>query len=200
MKQFDRTSEHFAVIHAASKGATRLNIGCVRFEPSGRTVATDGHILATVGTEPLGTQPLENECYSFPIATAKTLIRSAEGHTTQIKVEPVTDGTPGLDPRRVTVTRNGASTTTVEERAGDYPDWRVVAQLPEKEYEIALGLKVLESLVKTAKEFAKHANSVKGDKNMALRFQFHGPDRSVKVTSTDPDETLTIIAMPIRID
>lgn len=191
---------NFAVRHCASKDETRLNLCGVHVTADGRTVATNGHLMAVVDA-------VEVSPEEYPLL---------DGVDPGAAVGPVTIPLPAIEsvvkalPKRTympilehaVLAPNGGAETVVlastdletpqrvsAKRIEGFPLWEQVVPSSPERIAVTLGIPVLEALLKTAKEFAKDAKYI--------RFGLRGEFEAFTATLTGyPGITFT--GMPVR--
>lgn len=162
-----------ATVACATKDETRQSLRCVRIEAD-RTVATDGHILATV----------EN-------------VEKAEGFSCQLSVEDVSaivkaiprhkrsEPEPELELSAVNGTSlslritgfSGQQTIEKPQHAGEFPDWQQCKPSGEITFRVGFNFNLLEQLV----DVVRACGGAKDKGNTALILDFYDkPEDTVK--------------------
>lgn len=169
-----------SVVAAASEDTIRDNLRCVRIEDD-RTVATNGHILATV-------ENLEkNEGLAIQIgaddtaAILKTLPKTRRGESApEIELSPINGTAVSL----AVSNPDGKQTIEKPQHAGEFPDYKACYPSGPVTYRVAFNVELLNKLASIAKAAAK----TEKDKNpsiLTLEF-FDKPEKTLKDGGTSP--------------
>ena len=178
----------FAVVHAASKDVTRAVLNGVLIEPDGKTVATDGHILAEISP------CTEFEEADFPVREGAAPAWAPEGEGVVVPAEVCKKAAKLPSSKRhhllilnaIQLCKNGsgpefmATDLDTESRAafrpldGPFPNYRqVIPKTESAKFRIGFSVAVLEKAVKIAKEFSEAR-----PENTTMEFYLFDPQKA----------------------
>jgi DNA polymerase III sliding clamp (beta) subunit (PCNA family) len=199
-----------SVRHAASTDETRYHLNCVRVEPDGRTVATDGHRLYTV-TRP--NPPKKEEfpdvpgvrkgrfkldAVSLPLALVAAVVKAIPklSHMPILSNALLDESRTNRGDTVTIVTTDLEMTTPHKARKveGEYPPWRKIMPGDDTpKATIAFNWTYLAALGKALNEFDPKS------KSHCVVVEIYDEMRPAKFTATSGDgETFTAVLSPMR--
>lgn len=200
------SKQHLIIIDAASKDETRSNIHALYVEPSGRTVATDGHILATVAPRPgisetefPSVEDAEDGAPESPVLLNPHAVRAIVKAISKCPSMPILENAKlGVNSKHATFTITDLSGVATVIRTqpveSEFPHWRQVVPTDEPSFSITVDAALLERLCKIVRSF--HGNAA-CSKPVTLHFTDPQSPVRMDVRSSDYGE-LTLVLMPMR--
>ena len=199
---------HLCVRHAASTDPNRVNLNGVHFEPDGKVIGTDGHILAIVEAAQIAPRHADDtalKAFTLPLDAAIRLERAIpKGRETRSR--PIL-GNAQLDVEHTnengvvrfrTTTLGSVQVHDARKVDGEFPRWgQVIPDESSLREPVGFDADLLARACKIAKEFAKAAGMRKPWVKVRLNSD---PRCAAKLTVESPDgDTLTMIVMPSRV-
>ena len=190
-------------LHCASNDAGRFNINTLHVEADGKTIATDGHIMAVVTPG----KPLEGSDRLEPFTLEAD-------HLKNLNKDQRKKNAPDnwIDPQATNAnghcrleTISGAGAVEIPKLDCTYPNWQQVLPTDPTHYSVRISLHVLESMIATARQFTDtkkgHGGGLGGSKSIVqFDFQEDSECKPIVVTTEDRDtgDTLKVVMMPCR--
>ena len=191
-------------LHCASDDPTRFNINSLRVEADGKTIATNGHILAVVTpAKPLGGSE-QLEPFTLEADALKTLNKEQrKKRAPQATINHEATNANG----HCRVETAGSGAVEIPKMECTYPDWQQVLPSDAPHYSVRISLHVLESMIATARQFTdtkKGHGAVFGPSANKSIVQFDFQEdcelKPIVVTTEDKTsgDTLKVVMMPCR--
>lgn len=191
---------NLAPLHCASEDDARHNLNSLHFDPSGKTVATDGHILAihTPGISPeRAGENYFTKAFSVPIGDTLREInkdqRKKYPQQCELRSDLVDEGTIQF--------QHGGDTINIADRPGDFAAWKHVVPDQDKcqHHVISISLHNLEKMIASARQWTQ----TKKGEQCAMVFQFPRNLEKPILVSTEPHkdrdgDKLDFVVMPCR--
>ena len=189
-------------LHCASNDSTRFNINTLHVEADGKTIATDGHIMAVVTPG----KPLEGSDRLEPFTLEADHLKALNKEQRKKNAPEATidlEATNANGHCRIETAGSGA--VEIPKQTLGYPNWQAVVPTEPTHYSVRISLHVLESMIATSRQFTdtkKGQGGGLGGSKSIVQFDFQEDSelKPIVVTTEDRDtgDTLKVVMMPCR--